>query len=172
MKFKHHSFSFIIFVEIIKEILKYFSSIMFLFKKNSSIDQFSEKLEQVAQDDLAMFLEFGEEYFTLEELEDLHVLWEKEYELTEKLRGRFVLLCTSSFMLIPLSGLIAISGYNTYLPIFIVCFPIIFLVGLAGFLALYFKFGKVTSQENVGRRLRFAIRIKLQRRGFSKGSEI
>lgn len=145
---------------------------MFPFKKNSSVDQFSEKLEQVVQDDLAMFLEFGEEYFTLEELEDLHALWEKEYHLTEKLRSRFVLLCTSSFMLIPLSGLIAILGYNIYLPIFIICFPVIFLLGLAGFLVLYFKFGKVTSQENVGRRLKFAIRNKLQRRGFSKGFEI
>ena len=145
---------------------------MFQLKKNSSIDQFSEKLEQAVQDDLAMFLEFGEEYFSLEELEDLHAQWEKEYQLTEKLRGRFVLLCTSSFMLIPLSGLVAILGYNIYLPIFIICFPIIFLVGLAGFLVLYFKFGKVTSQENVGRRLKFAIRNKLQRRGFSKDFEI
>ena len=145
---------------------------MFQLKKNSSVEQFSEKIEQAVQDDLAMFLEFGEEYFTLEELEKLHVLWEKEYQLTEKLRGRFVLLCTSSFMLIPLSGLIAILGHNKYLPIFIICFPIIFLVGLAGFLVLYFKFGKVTSQENVGRRLKFAIRNKLQRRGFSKGFEI
>jgi hypothetical protein len=145
---------------------------MFPFKKNSSVDQFSERLEQVVQDDLAMFLEFGEEYFSLEELEDLHALWEQEYQLTEKLRSRFVLLCTSSFMLIPLSGLIAILGYNIYLPIFIICFPIIFLVGLAGFLVLYFKFGKVTSQENVGRRLKFAIRNKLQRRGFSKDFEI
>lgn len=145
---------------------------MFPFKKNSSVDQFSEKLEQVIQDDLAMFLEFGEEYFTLEELEDLHALWEKEYQLTEKLRSRFVLLCASSFMLIPLSALIALLGYNLYLPIFIVCFPIIFLVGLTGFLVLYFKFGKVTSQKNVGRRLKFAIRNKLQRRGFSKDFEI
>ncbi|MFT6320644.1 MAG: hypothetical protein ACJAT4_001571 [Granulosicoccus sp.] len=145
---------------------------MFQLKKNSSVEQFSEKIEQAVQDDLAMFLEFGEEYFTLEELENLHALWEKEYQLTEKLRGRFVLLCTSSFMLIPLSGLIAISGYSIYLPIFIICFPVIFLVGLAGFLVLYFKFGKVTSQENVGRRLKFAIRNKLQRRGFSKGFEI
>ena len=145
---------------------------MFPFKKNSSVDQFSEKLEQVVQDDLGMFLEFGEEYFTLEELEDLHALWEKEYQLTEKLRSRFVLLCTSSFMLIPLSGFIAILGYNIYLPIFIICFPIIFLIGLAGFLVLYFKFGKVTSQENVGRRLKFAIRNKLQKRGFSKDFEI
>ncbi len=145
---------------------------MFPFKKNSSVDQFSERLEQEVQDDLAMFLEFGEEYFSLEELEDLHALWEKEYQLTEKLRGRFVLMCTSSFMLIPLSGLVAILGYNVYLPIFIICFPIIFLVGLAGFLVLYFKFGKVTSQENVGRRLKFAIRNKLQRRGFSKDFEI
>lgn len=145
---------------------------MFPFKKNSSVDQFSERLEQEVQDDLAMFLEFGEEYFSLEELEDLHALWEKEYQLTEKLRSRFVLLCTSSFMLIPLSGLVAILGYNVYLPIFIICFPIIFLVGLAGFLVLYFKFGKVTSQENVGRRLKFAIRNKLQRRGFSKDFEI
>lgn len=145
---------------------------MFPFKKNSSVDQFSEKLEQIVQDDLAMFLEFGEEYYALEELEDLHALWEKEYQLTEKLRSRFVLLCTSSFLLIPLSGFIAILGYNIYLPIFIICFPIIFLVGLAGFLVLYFKFGKVTSQENVGRRLKFAIRNKLQRRGFSKDFEI
>lgn len=145
---------------------------MIQFKKNSTVDQFSEKLEQAVQDDLAMFLEFGEEYFSLEELEDLHALWEKEYQLTEKLRSRFVLLCTSSFMLIPLSGLIAILGYNIYLPIFIICFPIIFLIGLAGFLVLYFKFGKVTSQENVGRRLKFAIRNKLQRRGFSKDFEI
>ncbi|MFK7774937.1 MAG: hypothetical protein AB8F94_22550 [Saprospiraceae bacterium] len=145
---------------------------MFQIKKNSSIEQFSEKIEQAVQDDLAMFLEFGEEYFTLEELEDLHARWEKEYQLTERLRSRFVLLCTSSFMLIPLSGLIALLGYNIYLPIFIICFPIIFLVGLAGFLVLYFKFGKVTSQENVGRRLKFAIRNKLQRRGFSKDFEI
>lgn len=145
---------------------------MFLFKKNSSVEQFSEKLEQVVQDDLAMFLEFGEEYYSLEELEDLHAQWEKEYQLTEKLRSRFVLLCTSSFLLIPLSGLIAILGYNIYLPIFIICFPIVFLVGLAGFLVLYFKFGKVTSQENVGRRLKFAIRNKLQKRGFSKDFEI
>jgi len=145
---------------------------MFRIKKNSSVDQFSEKLEHAVQDDLAMFLEFGDEYFTLEELEDLHAQWEKEYQLTEKLRSRFVLLCTSSFMLIPLSGLIAILGYNIYLPIFIICFPIVFLVGLAGFLVLYFKFGKVTSQENVGRRLKFAIRNKLQRRGFSKDFEI
>lgn len=145
---------------------------MFSFKKNSSVDQFSEKFEQSVQDDLAMFLEFGEEYFSLEELENLHALWEKEYLLTEKLRSRFVLLCTSSFMLIPFSGLVAILGYNIYLPIFIICFPIIFLIGLAGFLVLYFKFGKVTSQENVGRRLKFAIRNKLQRRGFSKDFEI
>ena len=145
---------------------------MFPFKKNSSVDQFSEKLEHVVQDDLAMFLEFGEEYFSLEELENLYALWEQEYQLTERLRSRFVLLCTSSFMLIPLSGLIAILGYNIYLPIFIICFPIIFLIGLAGFLVLYFKFGKVTSQENVGRRLKFAIRNKLQRRGFSKDFEI
>ena len=145
---------------------------MFQLKKNSSVEQFSEKIEQAVQDDLAMFLEFGEQYFSLEELEDLHAQWEKEYQLTEKLRGRFVLLCTSSFMLIPLSGVIALLGYNIYLPIFIICFPIIFLVGLAGFLVLYFKFGKVTSQENVGRRLKFAIRNKLQRRGFSKDFEI
>lgn len=145
---------------------------MFLFKRNSSVEQFSEKLEQIVQDDLAMFLEFGEDYYSLEELEDLHAQWEKEYQLTEKLRNRFVLLCTSSFLLIPLSGLIAILGYNIYLPIFIICFPIVFLVGLAGFLVLYFKFGKVTSQENVGRRLKFAIRNKLQKRGFSKDFEI
>ena len=145
---------------------------MFQIKNNSTVEQFSEKIEQAVQDDLAMFLEFGEQYFSLEELEDLHGQWEKEYQLTEKLRGRFVLLCTSSFMLIPLSGLIAILGYNIYLPIFIICFPIIFLAGLAGFLVLYFKFGKVTSQENVGRRLKFAIRNKLQRRGFSKDFEI
>ncbi|MFK8006117.1 MAG: hypothetical protein AB8H03_07095 [Saprospiraceae bacterium] len=145
---------------------------MFQLKNNSTVEQFSEKIEQAVQDDLAMFLEFGEEYFSLEELEDLHAQWEIEYQQTEKLRGRFVLLCTSSFMLIPLSGLVAISGYNVYLPIFIICFPIIFLVGLAGFLVLYFKFGKVTSQENVGRRLKFAIRNKLQRRGFSKDFEI
>lgn len=145
---------------------------MFQLKNNSTIEQFSEKIEQAVQDDLAMFLEFGEEYYSLEELEDLHAEWEIEYQRTEKLRGRFVLLCTSSFLLIPLSGLVAISGYNIYLPIFIICFPIIFLVGLAGFLVLYFKFGKVTSQENVGRRLKFAIRNKLQRRGFSKDFEI
>lgn len=145
---------------------------MFQLKKNSNVEEFSEKIEQAVQDDLAMFLEFGEEYFSLEELEDLHAQWEKEYHLTEKLRSRFVLLCTSSFILIPFSGVIALLGYNNYLPIFIICFPIIFLVGLAGFLVLYFKFGKVTSQENVGRRLKFAIRNKLQRRGFSKDFEI
>ena len=42
---------------------------MFLFKRNSSVEQFSEKLEQIVQDDLAMFLEFGEDYYSLEELE-------------------------------------------------------------------------------------------------------
>ena len=141
-------------------------------KNNNSTDQFYQQLEQAVQDDMAMFLEFGEEYFSLEELEDLYAQWEREYQLTEKLRSRFVLLCTSSFLLIPLSGLIAILGYNIYLPIFIVCFPIFFLIGLAGFLVLYYKFGKVTSQENVGRRLKFAIRNKLQRRGFSKDFEI
>ena len=145
---------------------------MFQLKKDSSVDQFSEKIEQVVQNDLAMFLEFGEEYFTLEELEDLYGQWEKEYQLTEKLRSRFVLLCTSSFLLIPLSGLITLFGYNTHLPIFIICFPIIFLIGLVGFLVLFFKFGKVTSQENVGIRIKFAIRNKLQRRGFSKDFEM
>ena len=139
---------------------------MFLRKKNNdNIDQFYHEIEQAVQDDLAMFLEFGEEYFTLEELEVLHNRWEEEFKITDKLRGRFVILCTSSFMLIPTAGIFMMMGFGEFLPIFLISFPIFFLAGLAGFLFLYFRYGRVAYQENVGRRLRFAIRNKRKRSG-------
>lgn len=141
-------------------------------KKNNDLEQIFSNLELAVQDDMALFLEFGEDYFTLEELEALYASWENEFQRTDKMRGRFVLLCASSIMLIPISAIIGILGYGAFLPVFIVCFPIFFLVGVGGFLTLYFKYGRVAYQENVGRRLKFAIRNKLQKRGFSKDFEI
>lgn len=145
---------------------------MFFKKQHNNIDHFCEQIEQSVQDDMAMFLEFGDEYFTLEELEDMHERWEHEFKITEKLRGRFVILCTSSFMLIPVAGLMMVAGYAKFIPYVIACFPIFFIAGLAGFLSLYFKFGRVAYQESVGRRLKFAIRNKLKRRGLSKDFEL
>ncbi|MEM6966760.1 MAG: hypothetical protein AAF573_18495 [Bacteroidota bacterium] len=144
---------------------------MFFKKQKNSVNRICEQLEYAAQDDMAMFLEFGEEYFTLEELEDMHRGWEREFKLTEKLRGRFVILCTSSLMLIPIAGLFMIAGYGYLIPYLIACFPFVFIAGLAGFLSLYFKFGRIAYQESIGRRLKFAIRNKLKRRGLSKDFE-
>ena len=138
------------------------------FKKNKDLDHFYQKIEREVQDDMVMFLEFGEDYFSLEELERLYAQWEREFELTDKWRGRFVIMCTGSFMLLPLAGLFLMFGWGQYLTAFLLCFPLFFFLGVAGFLTLYFRYGRLAYQESVGRRLKFAIRNKRKKRGFPK----
>ena len=141
------------------------------FRKKHDIDHFYQKIEQEVQDDMAMFLEFGEEYFSLEELEMLYSQWELSFNKTDKWRGRFVLLCTGSFFMLPMTGLLMMLGYQTFLPIFLFAFPILFVVGVGGFIALYLKYGRLAYQESIGRRLKFAIRNKRKKRGYPKDHE-
>jgi len=141
-------------------------------KKHKSLDEICTKLEQDVQDDVAMFLEFGEEYFSLEELEMMYFNWERDFKRTDKLRGRYIILCTSSLFLIPISCMLVIFGYTSYLPIFLVSFPFIFLFGAIGFLMLYLKHGRLAYQESVGRRLKYAIRNKRIKQGLSKDSSL
>jgi len=141
-------------------------------KKHKSLDEIYQKLEQDVQDDVAMFLEFGEDYFTLEELEMMYSNWDVNFQKTDKLRGRYIILCTSSLFLIPLSCLLVITGHASYLPIFIVSFPLIFLSGAIGFFILYLKHGRLAYQESVGRRLKYAIRNKRIKQGLSKDSSL
>ena len=138
------------------------------FKQKDNLDHFYEKIEHEVQDDMAMFLEFGEDYFSLEELERLYYQWEHEFKMTDKWRGRFVILCTGSFMLLPLAGFFMMLGMKQVLPIVLYSFPVFFILGVAGFLTLYFRYGRLAYQESVGRRLKFAIRNKRKRRGFPK----
>ncbi len=141
-------------------------------KKHMSLNELYQKLEQDVQDDVAMFLEFGEEYFTLEELELMYTRWEIDFKRTDKWRGRYIIMCTSSLFLIPLACLMVVMGYVSYLPIFIICFPLMFLIGAIGFLVLYLKHGRLAYQEGIGRRLKYAIRNKRIKQGLSKDSSL
>ena len=136
--------------------------------KNKNLEEHLAQIEEEVQDGMAMFLEFGEEYFSLEELEDFYFHWERKYLKLERLRRKFILIAIGSFMLIPIAGVVLISGHGAYLPLFYAFFPIIFMLGLVGFLMLYFRHGGVVYQENIGRQLKIAIRSKLKKQGFSK----
>jgi len=127
-----------------------------------------EKIEQEVQNDLAMFLEFGEEYFSVEELEMLYNQWEKEFYTTDTWRGRFLILCTGSFMLLPLIGMLNMFDFKFFIPLFLFAFPILFLAGIGGFVGLYFRYGKQTDQEAIGRKLKSALRNKRKRSNFPK----
>ena len=140
--------------------------------KNKSLEEHLEQIEEEVQDGMAMFLEFGEEYFSLEELEGFYFHWERKYLKEEKVRQQFALVAISSLVLIPIAGIVLISGYANYLPLFYVCFPIVFILGLVGFMMLYFREGGVVYQENVGRQLKIAIRSKLKKLGFFKDFDI
>lgn len=141
-------------------------------KKHKSLDEMYNKLEQDVQDDVAMFLEFGEEYFSLDELELMHMDWEEEFQETEKWRGRYIIMCTSSLFLIPLACLMVVFGYVAYLPFFFITFPLIFLAGAIGIFTIYLRYGRLAYQENVGRRLKYAIRNKRIRQGLSKDNSL
>ena len=141
-------------------------------KKHNSLDEIFKSLEHAVQDDVAMFLEFGEEYFSLEELEMMYFRWETVFNKTDKLRGRYIIMCTSSLFLIPFACVLVMSGNTAYLPIFFITFPLIFLAGAIGFLLLYLKHGRLAYQESVGRRLKYAIRNKRIKQGLSKDSSL
>ncbi len=141
-------------------------------KKNNSLEQIFKKIELEVQDDMAMFLEFGETYFTLEELERLYYNWERNYLRTDKWKGRSILLCSGSFLLIPLSYTLLIAGFNSMISkVLLLCFPILFFTGIGIFLFLYLRYGRGIYNESIGRRLRFAIRNKRKRSGYRKDYE-
>ena len=144
-----------------------------LFKNNNSLEQIFKKIELDIQDDMAMFLEFGEEYFTLDELERLYYNWERNYLRTDKWKGWAILLCTGSFLLLPLSYTFSIAGFSSIISsILLLCFPIFFLTGIGTFLTLYLRYGRGAYHESIGRRLRFAIRNKRKRSGYRKDFEL
>lgn len=119
-----------------------------------------QKIEKETRNELNMFLQFGDAYFTLEAIKKMLYRQEKNARLYNNLFSISVVLGASSFLWIPGSILLAISGMEyLFLPI-VSLFPLCFIIGLAGCCILQYKFGCMDYQQYVISRLRQAIQTK------------
>ncbi len=127
---------------------------------SQDIDRILLKIENEAENELAMFVQFGGSCFNLEDLERLRRGWQKNIHRYEVWHGGCVLLCSSSFFWFPISIALALSGLQAAAGKVLLLCPATFLAGFIGAFVLYYKFGSFSYQHWIGGKLEQAIENK------------
>ena len=138
----------------------------FLPMKNNSINNQLTKIEEQVNDDMTMYLQFGSAYFSCDELENLYEEWEKHMNRYEKFRNICIFLSTCSLIWVPIALGVLISDLDRLFIYVIALFPVCLASGIAGWIILYARYGRMKYQKSIGKQLIRSIRKKRKWNGF------
>ena len=134
-------------------------------KDYQNLDAYLDQLENESVLDIPNYLEHGDAYYTLGELKQLFQQWRNQYQMYQRLIQLFIFISAASVIWIIVGALFYLGNIEEGFLVSMILFPFFLVFGLIGCLFLYFKFGTLSHQQDIGLSLKTSILKKLDELG-------